>query len=90
MEALIRCLGKLVDQGKNYLNAQPKSYQLFTQMWIVIVSYLTMNQRDIEHGPFRRLLTQLAALTPYLSYLKEFSLMIRLGSNKDILERFIT
>ena len=56
-------------------------------MWIVIFSYLT--EHENSKFDFRSDLIKLASLTPYLFYIQEFSLMLRIGHNKDVLERFI-
>lgn len=70
---------------------EPKSFQQFIQMWLVIFSYLTTYKRagELDFSPFITDLVFLAQLTPYLVYMSEFSLMLRMGSNKDILEGFI-
>jgi hypothetical protein len=65
----------------------PKIYQHFVQMWIVIFSYLT--EHENSKFDFKPELIKLASLTPYLVYVQEFSLMLRIGHNKDVLERFI-
>ena len=56
-------------------------------MWIVIFSYLTEHENSKFN--FKPELIKLASLTPYLVYIQEFSLMLRIGHNKDVLERFI-
>lgn len=64
-----------------------KMFQHFIQMWIVIFSYLT--EHENSKFDFKPELIKLASLTPYLVYIQEFSLMLRIGHNKDVLERFI-
>lgn len=62
-------------------------------MWIVIFSYLTDHKSDANIAnsvDFKPQLVLLASQTPYLVYINEFSLMLRIGANKDVLERFTT
>ena len=86
LKALSICLQKM-DQSKNNQQLEPKIYQQFIQVWIVIVSYLTSTKKD--ESTFRDVLIQIASQTPYIVFMNDFSLMLRMGSNKDVLEKFI-
>lgn len=115
LESLSLCLSKIdMSKGSGGVNNtssgnynEPKSYQQFIQMWIVIFSYLTLNKngdhellyakegdlhpqqkKSLNFQTFLPQLVSLAKLTPYLVYMQEFPLMLRMGSNRGILESF--
>jgi len=56
-------------------------------MWIVIFSFTTSHKIPLEKN-YLSILVKLAQMSPYLMYVNEFSLMLRMGSNKEILEAF--
>lgn len=63
-----------------------KDHLLFQQLWLVICGYLHSNSALQSSSPQ---LVALAERTPNLVYMSEFSLMLRLGGNKEVIEGFI-
>ncbi len=64
-----------------------KDNLLFHQMWLVIFGFL--HSKSFFSKPLPPIVSGLAKRTPSLVYMSDFSLMLRLGNNKEVIEGFI-
>jgi len=81
-QVLIPSLTTLLEPSKSH---DSKDHLLFQQLWLVICGYLH-GHSALQSTPQ---LVALAERTPNLVYMSEFSLMLRLGGNKEVVEGFI-
>eukprot|EP00347_Sterkiella_histriomuscorum_P009815 403339780 len=90
---IIRSINRIVIKIESHKKSSQSStdsqrmYQQFISLWLTIIGYLT--KQHIEREVLLFELMQLAQFTPYLAYQSEFSLIIRLGMNKELIESFI-
>lgn len=67
-------------------------YQEFVELWLFVASYMTV-LKDSKNPPsdsIKSELIQLSSMTPYIVYANDFSLMLRMGKSKEILDSFMT